>query len=106
MWPNLARVIDLQEFMGRRPVTPQARRCGTFAAPGATSSPERGVAEAPCPTGAIVVEPEREAPRRAQSGLVRGGRREPISRQPPRADLPRDLPKQLAPTEPSRMSCL
>ena len=32
------------------------------------------------------------APRRAQSGLVRGGRREPISRQPPRADLPRDLP--------------
>jgi hypothetical protein len=78
--------------MGRRPVTPQARRCGTFAAPGATSSPERGVAEAPCPTGAIVVEPKREAPRRAQSGLVRGGRREPISRQPPRADLPRDLP--------------
>ena len=32
------------------------------------------------------------APRRAQSGLIRGGRREPISRQPPRADLPRDLP--------------
>jgi hypothetical protein len=32
------------------------------------------------------------APRRAQSGVVRGGRREPISRQPPRADLPRDLP--------------
>jgi hypothetical protein len=31
-------------------------------------------------------------PERAQSGLVRGGRREPISRQPPRADLPRDLP--------------
>jgi hypothetical protein len=28
----------------------------------------------------------------AQSGVVRGGSREPISRQPPRADLPRDLP--------------
>ena len=39
IWHNLARVIDLQEFMG--PIGPFSGR--TFAAPGATSSPERGL---------------------------------------------------------------
>ena len=29
MWPNLARVIDLQEFMGRRPITPQRAVVGS-----------------------------------------------------------------------------
>ena len=33
IWPNLARVIDLQEFMGRRPSHPQARRCGLLPVP-------------------------------------------------------------------------
>jgi superfamily II DNA or RNA helicase len=33
IWPNLARVIDLQEFMGRRSSHPQARRCGPLPVP-------------------------------------------------------------------------